>query len=73
MVYQRLSKSLSWQSQVLEFTEIILNYSDMLHNVAQLLRSAVHFEGAIQALGTLLNNIYYELLIVLMTRGYTAP
>ena len=39
LVYQRLSTSLSWRSHVLEFTEIILKYSDMLHNVAQLLRS----------------------------------
>ena len=39
LVYQRLSTSLSWRSHMLEFTEIILKYSDMLHNVAQLLRS----------------------------------
>ena len=43
---------------MLEFTEIILKYSDMLHNYY-----AVRFEGAIQVLDTLLNMyIYYELL-----------
>ena len=58
MVYQRLSTSLSWQSHVLEFTEIVLKYSDMLHNYY-----TVCFEGVIQALDTLLNiYIYYELL-----------
>ena len=40
---------------MLEFTGIILKYSNMLYNVAQLLHSAVPFEGAIQALDTLLN------------------
>ena len=39
LVYQRLSTSLSWRSHVLEFTEIMLKYSDMLQDVAQLLRS----------------------------------
>ena len=60
---------------MLEFTEIILKYSDILHNVAQLIRSAVHFEGAIQALDTLLN-IYimnsWLVLLILLSNNYNS-
>ena len=61
LIYQCLSKSLLWQSQVLKFTEIILKY---LEDDATTWRSV--FWTANRSIGYSPLYIYYELLTVLL-------